>query len=169
MQVYLGIGSNIDPQVNIDAGLAALAQLLDVQSISPCYRSPAMGFDGPDFMNLVIAANTDLTLSELNTALKKLERDFGRAPDAQKFSSRALDVDILLADPQVDEGMGEVEGIHLPRPDIYQYAFVLKPLLDIAPQLRCPQSDRLLADFLPDVADQALIQITQSADLPESA
>lgn len=154
-RIYLGIGSNLDPDVQIPDGLVALAELVTIINESPWYRSPAVGFDGPDFINLVVEAETAMTVRELATALKELEVRFGRTPDAVKFSSRSLDVDILLYD-----GLsGMVEGVRLPRRDIRQFAFVLRPLLDIAPDVICPQNGHFYAEDWPALADQPLTRI----------
>ncbi len=133
-------------------GLHALAKRVQLDQVSPWYRSPAVGFAGPDFINLVVRCRTDLSLTELVVMLKKLEREFGRAPNATKYSSRALDLDILLYDDLV----GQFGGQTLPRSDIWRFAFVLKPLLDIAPQLMCPLRRVPVASYWPVVADQPL-------------
>ncbi|MDP2610456.1 MULTISPECIES: 2-amino-4-hydroxy-6-hydroxymethyldihydropteridine diphosphokinase [unclassified Oceanobacter] len=159
--VFLGIGSNQRPEENIVAGLVALEQQFCLEQVSPWYRSPAMGFDGPAFINLVVKISTDLSLQALGRVLKQLERDFGRAPDAVKFSSRTLDVDVLLYNDLV----GEYEGHSLPRGDIRRCAFVLRPLLDIAPDLSCPSSHQRFDSFWPALALQPLEQITPPVDV----
>ena len=90
-RVYLGVGANLNPEDNILAGLTRLADDVELMSVSPCYRSPAVGFDGPDFINLVVEIRTDFSISELNQKLKTIEAEFGRLPNAEKYSSRALD------------------------------------------------------------------------------
>lgn len=157
-RIYLGIGSNLEPEIQIPRGLAALAQLVTIVAESPWYRSPAVGFSGPDFINLVVEAETPLSVRELALALKELEARFGRAADAVKFSSRSLDVDILLYD-----GLsGVVDGIRLPRRDIRQFAFVLRPLLDIAPDVICPQNGHCYSEDWPALAGQPLERILVS-------
>ncbi len=151
-RVYLGIGANIEPQVNIAAGLSQLGQNVQILRLSPCYRSPAMGFDGPEFINLVAEIETGLSVAELNQCLKIIEEDFGRKADAVKFSSRALDIDILL----YDNLTGRHGGIELPRQDVHEFAFVLRPLLDLLPEGICPQSGQPFSAYLPRVAGQAL-------------
>ena len=152
--VYLGIGSNLSPEMNIATGLRRLADDVELLRISPFYRSPAVGFDGPDFINLVAEARTSLSVGELSRRLKQIEQEFGRHPDAVKYSSRALDVDILM----VDDVCGDVDGIELPRADIWQYAFVLRPLLDLIPDGQCPRHGGRLDGYLGAVADQPLTQ-----------
>jgi 2-amino-4-hydroxy-6-hydroxymethyldihydropteridine diphosphokinase len=151
-RVYLGVGANLNPEDNILAGLTRLADDVELLAVSPCYRSPAVGFDGPDFINLVVEIRTDFSISELNQKLKTIEAEFGRLPNAEKYSSRALDIDILL----LDDLCGIYSGISLPRSDVWKFAFVLRPLLDLYPHGICPKSGRALHEYLPKVADQEL-------------
>lgn len=151
-RVYLGVGANLNPEGNILAGLKRLADDVELMAVSPCYRSPAVGFDGPDFINLVVEIRTDFSISELNQTLKIIEKEFGRSADAIKYSSRALDIDILL----VDELCGSFDGIELPRSDVWQFAFVLRPLLDLSPDGVCPKSLGSFSEYLPGVSEQVL-------------
>jgi len=153
--VFLGVGANLSPEQNIPLGLKRLAHDVDIVAISPCYRSEAVGFSGPAFINLVVEAHTDCTVAELNTRLKAIETEFGREPGAKKYSDRALDIDILV----VDELSGDVDGISLPRIDVWRYAFVLRPLLDLWPAGICPKNKTPLKDYWPHVSDQALEKV----------
>lgn len=152
-RVFLGLGSNQTPVTQLQAGLAKLRQCYDVIQESPWYISPAVGFDGPDFINLVIEIDTDLSLELLSRQLKELETAFGRPDNAVKFSSRNLDVDILLCDQMV----GQFGRVLLPRKDVYQYAFVLRPLLDLYPDLACPESGKPMASWWPGMVDQEIM------------
>lgn len=154
--VYLGLGSNIEPEHNIEQGLIKLRQCFQVQTVSPWYCSKAQGFDGPDFINLVVEIEYDGELAELAQTIKEIEFEFGREAQAVKFASRTLDIDILL----FGEAVGELAGIQLPRTDIYQYAYVLKPLLDVLPQGKDPKTGRFFAEFLPQVQQQWLEPLT---------
>ena len=154
-RVYLGLGSNIEPEHNLALGIARLSALYPVQTISPWYRSPAMGFDGPDFINLALMLECDDDIAGLSAVLKQLEAEFGRLPDAVKYSSRALDIDILL----FGDCVGELAGLQLPRADIRTCAFVLRPLLDIYPNGVDPQTGSPLADYWPVLAEQPLFPV----------
>ncbi|APR68151.1 MAG: 2-amino-4-hydroxy-6-hydroxymethyldihydropteridine diphosphokinase [Thalassolituus sp.] len=164
-RVFLGIGANLDPMMNIRMGLARLAQDFKVVQVSPWYQSPALGFSGPDFINLVIEIESNMSVADLSAQLKQIETDFGRAANAVKYSSRALDVDILL----VDDLCGEFDGIELPRNDIWQCAFVLKPLLDLVPKAICPKSGETFASYWPAVANQTLQLIVSDTKAQKSA
>ena len=98
--------------------------------VSPVYRYPAVGFDGPDFLNLAVGIDTDLEPQALNDWLHALEDRHGRRRDVPRFSSRTLDIDIVLYGDLVLKGAGNLE---VPRAELMQ-AFVLQPLADIAPE-----------------------------------
>lgn len=154
-RVYLGIGANLNPEENIAKGLARLAEDVHILRCSPSYRSAAAGFDGPDFINLVVEVETELAPELLNQTLKKIEFEFGRQRDTVKYSSRHLDIDILLYDQQV----AEFDGFSIPRKDVYQFAFVLQPLLDLEPNMLCPKTAAPLSDYLQTLEDQTLEQL----------
>jgi len=129
VQVWLGLGSNIDAEMNIRAAVSALRKHYGELVISPVYESEAVGFAGDNFLNLVVGVHTDDSIDELNQVLKNIEDDNGRSRSGEKFSSRTLDIDILTYG-QYD--LTE-QGINIPRHEILTYAFVLKPLSDVAP------------------------------------
>jgi len=138
---YLGMGSNIDAECNIRSGVRALRDAFGEIRLSPIYRSRAVGFAGDDFINLVAAVDTRMTPFELRDWLRRLEDHHGRLRDVPKFSDRVLDIDILLyGDTVVDE-----PDLQLPRPEIFRFAHVLKPLADLAPDLELPGDGRTLA------------------------
>ena len=107
-----------------------LGELLGEAQVSPVYESDAEGFSGPDFYNLIAGFETEQSAEELIALLYRIEDDLGRIRGEQKFSSRSIDIDLLTYGDQVIS----VSGKELPREDILDYAFVLKPLADIAPQ-----------------------------------
>ncbi|MFK7830561.1 MAG: 2-amino-4-hydroxy-6-hydroxymethyldihydropteridine diphosphokinase [Congregibacter sp.] len=132
--VLLGLGSNIDPQRHIPLGISALQNLLGDFRASHVYEGDARGFVGTPFWNLVIEAQTPGSVGELQTALRDIEYAYGRPKNAQRFSSRALDIDILT----FGDTVGSVEGVVLPRAEILDAAFVLRPLAELVPQTLHP-------------------------------
>jgi 2-amino-4-hydroxy-6-hydroxymethyldihydropteridine diphosphokinase len=134
-QVFLGLGSNLEREKNIRAGLAELKKLFGALIISPIYESESIGFKGSHFFNLVVSVNTELTIAQLSEALKKIEDENGRVRTEPTFSPRTLDIDILT----YGDFVGVEAGIELPRAEITRNAFVLLPLSDIAPQQLHPQ------------------------------
>ena len=127
-RVYLSLGSNIEPEKNLVAAIDVLREKFGDVLVSPTYRFRAVGFDGPDFLNLVAAIDTDMEAAALNDWLRDLENQQGRRRDVPRFSSRPLDIDIVLFGDEVLRGPGNLE---VPREELMQ-AFVLRPLADIA-------------------------------------
>ena len=141
-QVYLGLGSNIEQAKNLLSGLDALSQWSEL-SFSPVYESPAFGFDGPVFWNMVVGLELDLPVVELLKALRTLEMQHGRQANATKFSSRRLDIDLLLyGDLDL-----RAQGIDLPRAEITERAYVLKPLKDLSPALIMPAAQSPVSEL----------------------
>lgn len=132
--VLVSIGSNIDRYHHISCALDSLAQEFSGLRVSRVYQSESVGFEGDDFLNLVAAFECAKSLRELSACLRRIEDDNGRLRDGPKFSSRTLDIDILT----YDEVTGLIEGVELPREEIVHNAFVLRPLVDIAPQVLHP-------------------------------
>ena len=126
-RLWLSLGSNLEPETNLRAALRELRARFGDLIVSPVYRFPAVGFDGPDFLNLAVGIDADLSAGVLNDWLHALEDRHGRKRDMPRFSSRTLDVDIVLFGDQVLKGPGHLE---VPRPEL-KHAFVLKPLADI--------------------------------------
>jgi len=128
-RIYISIGSNIDRERYIRAARIALTQYFHNLVFSSVYESEAVGFDGAPFYNLVVAAETDKSVDEVVQILKLIEAEHGRKQSAKKFSSRTLDLDLLLYDELV-----QASGVRLPREEITHNAFVLWPLAELAPE-----------------------------------
>jgi len=155
--VLLGIGSNIERESNISAGLDALTRTYGELQLSPVYESEAVGFDGDPFYNLVAALETRQGLATLALHLRELEYAMGRPRDASRFSPRTLDVDILT----YSDLSGCHEGVELPRPEITENAFVLRPLAELAPNALHPVLGQTYADLWAayDAASQPLRRV----------
>jgi 2-amino-4-hydroxy-6-hydroxymethyldihydropteridine diphosphokinase len=132
--VYLSLGSNIRPEIHIPAALEDLRELFGPLRLSSIYETAAVGFEGPPFHNLIAVFHSDRDAQEIARLLRHIEDRHGRSRTSQKFSSRTLDVDLILyGDAILDEN-----NLHLPRDEITKFAFVLEPLAEIAADLRHP-------------------------------
>lgn len=137
---YIGLGGNLGPaQATVSAAIAAIAGLpaTTLLHASRLYRTPAWGDEAqPDFVNGVAAVRTGLAPRELLDALLAIERQSGRERDAEgrRWGPRTLDLDLLLyGDAVVNE-----PGLTVPHPHLHARAFVLVPLLEIAPDVVVP-------------------------------
>jgi len=128
-EAFVGIGSNVDPQRALRAAVAALERLGTVRC-SSVYRSAAVGGVGVDYLNIVAALTTSLSVAALRDALHAIEAEAGR----RRLDPAAceLDLDLLLYGVRVDAGE------RLPRPKLFTLPFVLGPLAELAPELAHP-------------------------------
>ena len=141
-RVYLSLGSNIDRERHLRAALQELEERYGPLLISTVYESEAVGFAGDNFYTLVVGLDTDLGVGELAAELRAIEAAHGRERGGPRFAPRTLDIDILT----YGNACGEIDGIHLPRDEILKNAFVLRPLADIAPNDRHPETVRPYAE-----------------------
>jgi len=140
---YLSLGSNIDAANNLRSALRALRARFGEVITSPVYRIPAVGFEGPDFLNAAAIIDSDLDPFALVAWLQGIENAHGRLRGHVKNSSRTLDMDIVYFDSLVLDLPGRLQ---LPRPEL-RHAFVLKPLADIAPGFVDPVRNKTLAEL----------------------
>jgi 2-amino-4-hydroxy-6-hydroxymethyldihydropteridine diphosphokinase len=141
--IYISLGSNIDRERNTRAGIRALQERFGPLRLSSVYESEAVGFEGDAFYNMVIACEVSEDVYHTNQALAEIEDAHGRERSGPRFSSRTLDLDLLLYDDLVlDEN-----GLKLPREEILKNAFVLWPLAEIAPKLVHPLVGESYADL----------------------
>jgi len=132
----LSLGSNQEPRHYLRVAVDALRAQFDGAHISSAYRFPAVGFDGPDFVNAAAVIKTGLDPWALGDWLRALEDMHGRDRSGPRYGNRTLDIDIVLFDDRMIEGPGK---LRIPRDEL-RHAFVLKPLAEIAPDWRHPQS-----------------------------
>jgi len=156
-RVYVSVGSNIDQNKYISRGVDALNQRYSPIICSPVYESVAVGFDGDNFYNLVVGFDTNESVDVVDANLNIIEDKNDRDRNGPKFSARTLDLDLLLYDQLILNS----DSLTLPRPEIYENAFVLQPLADISDKLIDPISKKtfvqLWSEF--DKNKQSLWQI----------
>jgi 2-amino-4-hydroxy-6-hydroxymethyldihydropteridine diphosphokinase len=143
---YISLGSNIDKQKNVISALDSLATQFNKLIVSSTFESGAIGFSGEPFYNLVIGFDSDLEVKSVAKILRQIEEDHGRTRSCKKFSSRTLDLDLILYGYLViSDGR-----LQIPRNEIELYAFVLEPLAEIAPDLKHPVSHKSYAELWHD-------------------
>lgn len=150
-RVYVGLGSNVDRETRLRQALADLREIFGEVDLSPVYESAAVGFDGFEFLNLVAGFDTGLDAVRVVAAFHDIENRLGRDRSLPKFASRSIDLDILTyADRVLD-----LPGIKIPRPEILENAYVLKPLQDLAPDDVHPETGQTYAELWRQMAPTA--------------
>lgn len=142
-RVYVSIGSNIDRDAMIRAGIADLKLHYGDLVISTVYESEAVGFEGDSFYNLVVGFDTTEDVRQVAAMLREIEDNHGRTRSGPRFSARTLDLDLLL----YDDAVLQQEGLDIPRDEITKNAFVLRPLAEIAPDVMHPVLHQTFADL----------------------
>lgn len=153
---YIGIGANLgEARATVAAAIAELARRPGCRLVaaSSVWRSAPVDAQGPDFFNAVVAIETTLSPEGLLATLQALEQAFGRQRP-YRHAPRTLDLDLLLH----GDALRSTPRLTLPHPRLHQRAFVLRPLLEIAPALAAPGLGAL-ADWLPACADQVVEQL----------
>lgn len=156
---YVGLGSNVGDRLE---NLRAACRLLERQGVrisarSGVYETAPQGevLNQPDFLNAVVAVQTDAAPLELLAICKAIEAELGRAPDGPRHGPRVVDLDVLA----LGQETWSDEQITLPHPEVLSRRFVLEPLLELAPELQLPGGVRA-ADAVPALADQPVSRVT---------
>ncbi len=157
-RAYVALGANLgDPQAALCAALRDLAAVggVTVTATSSFYRTAPIESSGPDYVNAVAAVETTLSAVDLLHALQAIENTHGRVRPAGVVNApRTLDLDLLL----YGEDVIATPELTVPHPRMHERAFVLVPLLEIAPDASIPGRGAA-KDFLASVADQAIERI----------
>jgi len=132
-QLHLNIGSNQDRRKNIRLALGILESSFTEITISSLFESPSEGFIGSNFYNIGVNVETDKNINDVVNILHSIENSLGRDRNLPKFSSRIIDLDLVLYDDEIND------KLNIPRRDILKYAFVLAPLSELNPDDIHPQ------------------------------
>ncbi|MEP6609611.1 MAG: 2-amino-4-hydroxy-6-hydroxymethyldihydropteridine diphosphokinase [Burkholderiaceae bacterium] len=161
---YIGVGAN---QGDVVASLKAAFDTLrsleqsELVAVSPFYKSAPIEATGPDYVNAVARLETSLEPYALLLHLLDIELMLGRkrrGANQKKNAPRNVDLDLLL----LGEMIIQSTPLTLPHPRLHQRAFVLKPLLDLAPEI-CIPGQGAAGDFLKTVSDQRIELLDESA------
>jgi len=142
-RVFISIGSNVRPEVNIPRALDLLAAETPIVGLSRFYRTPALGRpNDPDFVNGAVLVTTERSARHLKyDVLRVIEREVGRIRGEDAYAPRPIDLDIVLfGDEVIDE-----PGLRIPDPDLVVRPFLAIPILEIDPAVHAPDADRPLA------------------------
>lgn len=137
-RIYISMGSNIEAERHLRSAIAELREHYGDLDLSSVYESEAVGFDGDNFLNMVVGVDTDEEVRDVVQTLRQIEDRHGRVRTGPRFSARTLDLDLLLYDDLVLKE----DNIELPRGEITHNAFVLWPLAEIAPDLIHPSEQQ---------------------------
>ena len=161
-RVYISIGSNIDREHNIRSAVLALRERFDNLELSPVYETQAVGFDGDPFFNLAAGFDSAYDIEDTVALLKAIESQHGRGAGQQGFRPRTLDLDLLLYGDLVTQWPGG----EVPSDEILRYAFVLRPLVDIAGEQVHPQLGKTFRHLWQEgeFADRGLIPVPLGLD-----
>ena len=127
-RVFISVGSNIEPAVNVRSAIAELHRYYGALILSRVFESEAVGFSGDNFYNLVVGFETREELRQVAERLHQIEDNHARNRQGPRFSARTIDLDLLL----YDDVVSNEDGLNVPRDEITENAFVLQPLAEVA-------------------------------------
>jgi 2-amino-4-hydroxy-6-hydroxymethyldihydropteridine diphosphokinase len=132
--VFVAAGSNVRPEEHLSLALSEIERIYAPLRVSPAYRNRAVGFEGDDFINLVVGFETEDPIERVRERLQAVEAACGRPPGAPRWAPRTMDLDVLLYGDRVSDEPGLVT----PRPDLVRRPYMLKPMVDLEPDLLHP-------------------------------
>jgi len=166
-RAFVSVGSNIEPEANIEEALRRLASRVQVVGVSTFYHSEPVGPPGqPPFLNGVVEVRTDLPARDLKFGvLRRIEAELGRVRTADTYAPRRIDLDLLI----YDECVTASRELTLPDPDITSRPFLAVPLGELAPDLVLPGDGRTMGEVAAEHAGHGMSQAAAySAKVRES-
>jgi dihydroneopterin aldolase/2-amino-4-hydroxy-6-hydroxymethyldihydropteridine diphosphokinase len=144
-RVLVSLGSNIDPERNLQEAVRQLAGHCRLLAVSPVYETAPVGnLDQPNFLNAAALIETDLGPEELKAGvLERIEQNLARVRTEDKNAPRTIDLDISLFGDQV----WQVRGRHIPDPDLLRFPHIAYPVADVAPHMRYPETGQTLQEI----------------------
>lgn len=145
-EVYVAAGSNIRPRSYLRRAIGLMREAWPDLVVSRAYANRAVGFEGEDFVNLVVGFHTEQSLQDVLDTLHRIEAACDRPRGAPKWAPRSMDLDVLL----YGDAVGDFPGAVLPRPDLRRRPYMLGPLAEIAPGVVHPTAGRSVAELWKD-------------------
>jgi 2-amino-4-hydroxy-6-hydroxymethyldihydropteridine diphosphokinase len=145
-KVYLGIGSNIAPEIHLPRAVELLCDQVRIESISTVWETPPAGLKGQNFLNAALAINTQYSASLLKSlVLRPIEIRLGRVRTANKYAPRTIDLDILVYEERVLD------------PQIWSQAFLAVPLAELLPDFKNSETQEALQEAARRLAQNLLL------------
>ncbi len=150
----MSLGSNLGNRFEHlqNAVNAIFEEIGHILRISSVYETPAMGFEGGDFLNCVLSVQSSLPPAEILKAILKIEKDLGRnRKKAKEYTSRPIDIDILFVDVLVKKS----KNLTLPHPEITNRRFVLQPMVELNAEFQHPVLNKNMEELLSETEDDS--------------
>lgn len=148
-QVLIALGSNIEPEANLQRAVQLLAACVRLIAVSPVYETRPVGkTDQPNFLNAVALIETEREATALKReVLQKIEQELGRLRTSDRNAPRTIDLDITV----YGERVLELGSRHIPDPDLLEHPHVAVPAADVAPTYRHPETGQTLREIADDM------------------
>jgi 2-amino-4-hydroxy-6-hydroxymethyldihydropteridine diphosphokinase len=141
--VYVAAGSNVEPEKNLARACEEIANSWSDAQFSRAFRNKAVGFDGPDFLNMVVKFHATDPIDVVITRLREIETLCGRPRNAPKWASRSMDLDVLLFGARIEK----TADYTVPRPDLLKRPYMLGPMAEIAPGVIHPIEKKTIGEL----------------------
>jgi 2-amino-4-hydroxy-6-hydroxymethyldihydropteridine diphosphokinase len=142
----LGLGSNVDPVSNLRRAIRKLRRAVAVEAVSSAWESPAVGGDGPDYINAALLVRTPQSKESLMARLKEIENELGRVRNHRRPARLTIDIDLLLFDQEFLED------------DLWSQAYRAVPVAELLPDLCCPSTGESLSHTATRLAGSSSIR-----------